>query len=112
MRSNSLSDRRGKGSLEPNYLTTEHHFSTNVNLGWQKLDEYYARLDQSLIFCAAVVLHPPQKWRLFEKHWAGHKESIDEAKVSIEQLWRQYKNDEPAVQIQSPLAKVSVQVDE
>lgn len=112
MRSNSLNDRKEKGSLNPEYLATEHHFSTNINLGWQKLDEYYARLDQSPIFCAAVVLHPRQKWRWFEKHWAGHKEWIDQAKVGIEQLWREYKNDEPAVQRQRSPDKVSVQVDE
>jgi hypothetical protein len=33
MRSNSSNDRKGKGSLEPEYLTIEHHFSTNINLG-------------------------------------------------------------------------------
>jgi len=112
MKSNGWNDRKRKGSSEPEYLATEHHFSTNINLGWQKLDEYYARLDQSPIFCAAVVLHPRQKWRWFEKHWAGHQEWIDQAKVSIEQLWREYKNDEPAAQRQYPPAKASVQVDE
>ncbi|KAI7151945.1 hypothetical protein KC331_g3353 [Hortaea werneckii] len=86
MRSNSLNDRKERGSLDPEYLATEHHFSTNINLGWQKLDEYYARLDQSPIFCAAVVLHPRQKWRWFEKHWAGHKEWIDQAKVGIDRV--------------------------
>lgn len=97
---------------ESEYLATEHHFSTNINLGWQKLDEYYARLDQSPIFCAAVVLHPRQKWRWFEKHWAGHREWIDQVKLSIEQLWRGYKNDEPAAQRQRSPDKVTVQVDE
>jgi hypothetical protein len=102
VRSNNSKDREGRRSPEPEYLAAEHHFSTNINLGWQKLDEYYARLDQSPIFCAAVVLHPRQKWRWFEKHWAGHKEWIDQAKLSIEQLWRGYKNPDT----------VSVQVDE
>lgn len=27
------------------YLAAEQHFSTNINDGWQKLDEYYERLD-------------------------------------------------------------------
>jgi hypothetical protein len=56
------------------YLTAEHHFSTIINLGWQKLNEYYAKLDQPPIFCAAVVLHPRQKWCWYEKHWAGRRE--------------------------------------
>jgi len=88
MRSNISNDREGRESREPSYLAAERHFSTNNNLGWQKLDEYYARLDQSPIFCAAVVLHPHQKWRWFEKHWTGRKGRIDQAKLSFEQLWR------------------------
>jgi hypothetical protein len=111
-RSNGCNNQQEKESPKPEYLATEHHFSTNINLGWQKLDEYYARLDQSPIFCAAVVLHPRQKWRWFEKHWAGHKEWIDQAKLSVEQLWRSYKNDEPAVQRQRSPGRASVQVDE
>jgi hypothetical protein len=112
MRSNSSDAREEAKLLESEYLATEHHFSTNINLGWQKLDEYYARLDQSPIFCAAVVLHPRQKWRWFEKHWAGHREWIDQAKLSIEQLWRGYKNDEPAGHRQRSTDRVAVQVDE
>jgi hypothetical protein len=57
MRSNSMTGRKGRGLLDLEVLATEHHFSTNINLGWQKLEQYYARLDQSPIFCAAVVLH-------------------------------------------------------
>lgn len=112
VRFNSSNDREERESPEPEYLAAEHHSSTNINLGWQKLDEYCARLDQSPIFCAAVVLHPRRKWRWFEKHWAGRREWINRAKLSIEQLWRGYKNDEPAAQRQRSPDTVSVQVDE
>lgn len=112
MESNSLTAREAAKSLEPDYLSTEHHFSINIDLGWQKLDEYYARLDQSPIFCAAVVLHPHQKWRWFEKHWSGHRGWIDQAELSIEQLWRGYKNDEPAAHRKRSPDRVTVQVDE
>jgi hypothetical protein len=99
-------------SPDTEYLTAEHHFSTNINLGWQKLDEYYTRLDQSPIFCAAVVLHPRQKWRWFEKHWAGRQDWIDQAKVIIEQLWRRYKYDELSDDRPAPSKRASTQVDE
>ena len=94
------------------YLSAERHFSTNINLGWQKLDEYYTKLDQSPIFCAAVVLHPRQKWRWFEKHWAGRQEWIDQARVSVEQLWRRYKCDELLDNRPDPPKTTSEQVDE
>jgi hypothetical protein len=94
------------------YLTAEHYFSTNINLGWQKLDEYYTRLDQSPIFCAAVVLHPHQKWLWFEKHWIGRQDWIDQAKVTIEQLWRRYKYDELSDDRPAPSKRASTQIDE
>jgi hypothetical protein len=52
--------------------TTRHHLSAVVNLGWIKLDQYYNRLDDNDIYIAAVLLHPVQKWRWFEKHWHDH----------------------------------------
>jgi hypothetical protein len=39
----------------------EVHFSTNINLGWQKLNEYYFRWDDTSIYRAAVILHPSMK---------------------------------------------------
>ncbi|KAL1581732.1 hypothetical protein WHR41_09424 [Cladosporium halotolerans] len=97
--------------IASSYLMVEHHFSTNINLGWQKLDEYYTKLDQWPIFCAAVVLHPGQKWRWFED-WAGRQEWINQARVSIEQLWRCYRSEgTPDDRPNSPKA-VSEQVDE
>lgn len=29
---------------------------TNINAGWQKFNDYYMRLDDNLVFVAAVVL--------------------------------------------------------
>lgn len=68
------------------YLSAESHFSTNINLGWQKLDEYYSQLDQLSIFPTAVVLDPRQKWRWFNKHWAGCQEWIDRTSISVKRL--------------------------
>jgi hypothetical protein len=43
---------------------------------------------------------------------ASAKTSSRKFDYVIEQLWREYKNDEPAAQRQYPPAKASVQVDE
>jgi hypothetical protein len=46
-------------ALQPDdYTTAEHHLSTNIKLAWQKLDEYYSKLDSNPIYVAAIVLHP------------------------------------------------------
>jgi hypothetical protein len=50
--------------------THEHHLSTNINLAWQKMNEYYAHLDDTPAYVAAVVLHPHMKWRYLEKRWS------------------------------------------
>ena len=105
-------DREHEELVASGYLSAERHFSTNINLGRQNLDEYYIKLDQSLTFCAAVVLHPRQKWRWFEKHWAGRQEWIDQARVSVEQLWRRYKCDELLDNRPDPPKTTLEQVDE
>ena len=44
-------------------ITAEHHFSINIKLAWQKLDNYYTRLDNTPVYIAAVVLHPRMRWK-------------------------------------------------
>jgi hypothetical protein len=56
------------------YITAEQHFSMNVNAGWQKLDEYYKRLDDNVVYVAAVVLHPQMKWRYFKSKWSDRQD--------------------------------------
>ncbi|KAK4903890.1 hypothetical protein LTR49_026560 [Elasticomyces elasticus] len=50
--------------------TFEHHLSTNINAGWQKLNAYYEKLDDSPIYSTSIVLHPRMKWRWIEKRWS------------------------------------------
>ncbi|KAF4546908.1 Hypothetical protein D9617_102g071670 [Elsinoe fawcettii] len=40
--------------LDPTLITSESHFSSACNLGWQKLNNYYAKLDESPVYVAAV----------------------------------------------------------
>ncbi|KAF4546955.1 Hypothetical protein D9617_87g078060 [Elsinoe fawcettii] len=73
--------------LDPSLLTSESHFSTACNLGWQKLDEYYTKLDESPVYVAAVVLHPRLKWRWFRR-WP--EAWLAAAKIPFSKLWSHY----------------------
>jgi hypothetical protein len=76
----------------PQYLATEHHFSTNINLGWQKGVDYYEKLDLNPVYDAAVVFHPRLKWRWFNASWKDHPEWVAKAQEKILKLWHQYKD--------------------
>ena len=71
---------------------SQQHFATAVNLGWQKLDEYYGLLDDSVVYVAAVLLHPRLKWLWFEKHWSCHQDWIVAARKAIKEFWHTYKD--------------------
>jgi hypothetical protein len=71
---------------------SEKHFSTNINLGWQKLDAYYLKTDASPIYTAAVVLHPRLKWRWFDRYWAKKPAWRKAAKEKVAALWAEYKD--------------------
>jgi hypothetical protein len=58
-----------QSQIGASFTTLEHHFSTNINAAWQKLNDYYTKTDATLIYRAAVFLHPYLKWRWFERHW-------------------------------------------
>lgn len=75
------------------YLTSEAHCAINVNLGWERLDEYYTLLDNTHIYVAAVVLHPHPEWRWFEKKWssAPQKRWLRDAKAQFALSWEDYK---------------------
>ncbi|RKK34523.1 hypothetical protein BFJ69_g18707, partial [Fusarium oxysporum] len=45
------------------------HFRINVNLGWEKLNKYYSRLDETPIYYTALALHPAFRWGYFENEW-------------------------------------------
>jgi hypothetical protein len=78
------------------YLSFEHHFSTNINAGWQKLTSYYQLTDNTPIYRAAVFLHPRMKWLWFEKRWETKPAWIRAAKKAVGELWLEYKDVAPA----------------
>ena len=67
------------------------HFHHSVQLGWQKLDEYYTLTDDSPAYVASICLHPRYKWKWIEKKWAHRPDWIDEAKSGVRRLWEEYE---------------------
>ncbi|XP_044715999.1 transposase [Hirsutella rhossiliensis] len=47
------------------------------NLGWMKLDQYYALTEDSPAYLAALVLHPAFRWSTVESQWAEHPDWLD-----------------------------------
>jgi hypothetical protein len=68
------------------------HFKININLGWKKLDQYYAKLTETPAYYASVVLHPQYRWNYFEQYWCDKPEWVDEAKAIVRDLWLEYKS--------------------
>lgn len=85
-------------SLPSEQLVHEHHFSTNINLGWQKLNKYYSLLDESPVYVAAIVLHPAMKWQFIEASWSKLKKIdwIRKARRSFNELVTEYSLKEAA----------------
>jgi hypothetical protein len=68
------------------------HLKAAINLGWKKLNKYYALSDCTAAYRAAIVLHPHYKMRWFERNWAEyHSDWIDAAKDSVVELYNEYK---------------------
>jgi len=50
------------------------YFSESINMGWKKLQEYYAKLDVSLVYAALIILNSSVKLRYFDIKWSGSAE--------------------------------------
>lgn len=68
-------------------IPESEHFRVNINLGWQKLEEYYHRLDETPIYYSALALHPAYRWDYFEEQWDGHPEWVAKAKEIVKDVW-------------------------
>jgi len=70
----------------------DQHFKVQINLAWQKLDEYYSLLDDTPVYVAALALHPRYKMRWIKMMWKNRPEWVQKAEASINDLWATYKN--------------------
>ncbi|KJZ68671.1 hypothetical protein HIM_11943 [Hirsutella minnesotensis 3608] len=68
-------------------IPDSEHFRININLGWEKLNKYYCRLDETPIYYAALALHPAFRWGYFENEWKGNAEWVKTAKQMVREVW-------------------------
>ena len=59
------------------FYQDDSHFKASVNLGWKKLEYYYALTDCVPAYRLSVFLHPHYKMRWFNKHWQTRKDWLN-----------------------------------
>lgn len=66
----------------------------NIQLGWQKLNEYYTKLDDTEVYVAAVALHPQLRLTKIKQLWADRADDgwICRAEQQLHNLWQQYRD--------------------
>lgn len=69
----------------------EPYLRIGCNLGWMKLDQYYALTDNSPAYLAALVLHPAFRWATVESQWADHPDWLARGKTAVRKLWEEYQ---------------------
>ncbi|RFN53926.1 restless-like transposase, partial [Fusarium flagelliforme] len=76
-----------------NYPDPEH-FRININLGWDKLNEYYTKLDEAPAYYASAILNPASRWGYFENTWTDKAQLpwLQEAKRMVKTLWERRKD--------------------
>jgi len=77
-----------------NYPDPEH-FRININLGWDKLNEYYTKLDETPAYYASAILNPASRWGYFKNTWTDKAQLpwLQEAKRMVKTLWEEeYKS--------------------
>ena len=60
----------------------------SINSCWEKLQKYYALIDESPVYAAAIALNPEHKLDYFKINWEDHLNWIKQTEESIEDLWR------------------------
>ncbi|EGU72029.1 hypothetical protein FOXB_17462, partial [Fusarium oxysporum f. sp. conglutinans Fo5176] len=63
------------------------HLRIGINLAWDKLDEYYRRLDETPIYYTAMALHPAYRWDWFDETWAHKPSWVEKAKEMVADVW-------------------------
>jgi hypothetical protein len=73
--------------------TFSDHYRHCINHGFNKLQQYYTKIDDSRLYTAAVALHPCMRFSYFEKAWSnkpGGREQIDNAKRWTRSLYEDH----------------------
>jgi hypothetical protein len=64
-----LKKRADEVTAKPHRYTD--YYSTCINHGFVKLQQYYRKLDDSRLYCAATALNPCRRFTYFEREWAN-----------------------------------------
>ena len=67
------------------------HLRIATQLGWQKTNEYYQKLDDMPVYIAAFLLHPKYRLRKLKSLWKDKEDWIKRAEAQFLELWSEYK---------------------
>ena len=78
-------------ALEP--LPHRKFMLNAVNLATLKLEQYYAKTDESVAVIAALIMNPTIKWTYLKRRWTGtmEKKWLETAQRKVQDLWDSYK---------------------
>jgi hypothetical protein len=96
--------RRSNEVLAHPELFTDY-YTHCLNHGFDKLSEYYTKIDESPYYAAAIALHPCKKFDYFEKTWGPNKggtKAIATAKRAVRALFTDYIQKERAAEPATP----------
>ncbi|TKA79670.1 hypothetical protein B0A49_04709 [Cryomyces minteri] len=65
---------------------------THINLGWQKLNDYYLKTDRSPVYLASMVLHPAFTWEWIRNRWRARPDWIASGERAVLKLWQEYSS--------------------
>ena len=74
-----------------NQEAIEDHFMINLNTAWAKLNDYYLKLNDTLVYYIAVLLHPYFK-RFCQNVQKDRPDWIISSNAAFQTLWLQYKD--------------------
>ena len=81
-----------KQAQNPDSSPAVKHLSECLLNSWLVLDKYFARLDDSPIYYAAVVTQPTMNWRWFQTKWAAQPAWRAQARRGLDTLWEDYRH--------------------
>ena len=60
--------------------------------GWDKLEKYYNKTEESCAYVVAVILVPIHKWEFFEKGVIWREDWLRDAQMVVQRVWEdEYK---------------------
>ena len=83
----------------------ESYFYSNIQLGWEKLNQYYKLTNDLTTYIASIALYLCYKWKFIKSQWANKPLQIKAAKQHIKRAWAPYKSLKIQKDIYSPPKK-------